>query len=88
MKRAHPNAIETPDDDAGNILLLRLPGHHESHRLSGAAVVMWNAWKRGDLEAGVQAVLKKYRDADPDRVRADAERIHRDLERQGLIVER
>jgi hypothetical protein len=88
MKRTHPNTIETPDDDTGTALLLRLPGHHESHRLSGAAVLMWNAWKRGDLESGVQAVLKKYRDADPERVRADAERIHQDLEKNGLIVER
>jgi hypothetical protein len=88
MKRAHPNAIETPDNDAGTAILLRLPGHHESHRLSGAAVLMWNAWKRGDLENGVAAVLKKFPDTDPARVRLDAERIHGDLERAGLIVER
>ncbi|NJK45533.1 MAG: hypothetical protein HC933_15790, partial [Pleurocapsa sp. SU_196_0] len=60
MKRAHQYAIETPDNDAGTAMLLRLPGHHESHRLSGAAVLMWNAWKRGNLESGVAAVLKKF----------------------------
>jgi hypothetical protein len=88
MKRSYANTIETPDDDSGTALLLRLPGHKESHRLSGAAVLMWNAWKRGDFETGVAAVLRKYRDANPDQVRTDASRIYADLEAAGLIVEK
>jgi hypothetical protein len=88
VKRAHPQTIETPDDDTGTALLLRLPGHHESHRLTGAAVLMWNAWKRGELEAGVSAVLKKFPQTNPEAVRADAERIYANLEAVGLIVER
>ena len=88
MKRAHPQTIETPDDDTGTALLLRLPGHHESHRLTGAAVLMWNAWKRGDFEVGVAAVLKKFPNALEAQVRSDAQGIYAGLEAAGLIGER
>ena len=88
MKRANPLTIETPDNDAGTALLLRLPGQHEITRLNGAAVVMWNAWKRGDFESGVSAVLKKFPDALEPQVRSDAAKIYAGLEVAGLILER
>ena len=88
MKRANPLTIETPDNDAGTALLLRLPGQHEITRLNGAAVVMWKAWKRGDFESGVNAVLKKFPNALEAQVRSDALGIYAGLEAAGLIVAR
>lgn len=88
MKRANPLTIETPDNDAGTALLLRLPGQHEITRLNGAAVVMWKAWKRGDFDAGVSAVLKKFPNALEEQVRGDAMGIYAGLEMAGLVVER
>ncbi len=88
MKRANPLTIETPDNDAGTALLLRLPGQHEITRLNGAAVVMWNAWKRGDFDAGVAAVLKRFPNTLETQVRSDAAGIYAGLEAAGLIVER
>ena len=88
VKRANPLTIETPDNDAGTALLLRLPGHHEITRLHGAAVLMWKAWKRGDFESGVTAVLKKFPNALEPQVRSDAAGIYSSLEAAGLIVER
>lgn len=87
MKRANPLTIETPDNDAGTALLLRLPGQHAIQRLNGAAVVMWKAWKRGDFESGVVAVLKKFPNALEPQVRSDAVGIYAGLEAAGLIVE-
>lgn len=88
MKRANPLTIETPDNDAGTALLLRLPGQHEITRLNGAAVVMWNAWKRGDFESGVSAVLKRFPNALEPQVRSDAAGVYAGLEAAGLILER
>ena len=88
MKRANPLTLETPDNDAGTAVLLRLPGQHAITRLNGAAVLMWHAWKRGDFEAGVTAVLKKFPDASETQVRSDALGIYAGLEAAGLIVER
>lgn len=88
MKRANPLTIETPDNDAGTAVLLRLPGQHAKTRLNGAAVVLWKAWKRGDFESGVSAVLKKFPNALETQVRSDAAGIYAGLEAAGLIVER
>jgi len=56
--------------------------------LNGAAVVMWKAWKRGDFESGVVAVLKKFPNALEPQVKSDAAGIYAGLEAAGLIVER
>lgn len=88
MKRANPLTIETPDNDAGTILLLRMPGTHLTHRLTGAAVLMWRTWKREDFEGGVSAALRQFPSADPIKVRDDATRIYTELEAAGMIVER
>ena len=88
MKRANPLTIETPDNDAGTALLLRLPGQHEITRLNGAAVVMWEAWKRGDFESGVAAVLKKFPNALEAQVRGDAIGIYAGLEAAACLCYR
>jgi hypothetical protein len=88
VKRANPLTLETPDNDAGTALLLRLPGTHRTERISGAAVLMWRTWKREDFEGGVLAAVRKYPNANAAQVRADAERIYKALEAAGMIVER
>lgn len=83
MKRPKPSTLEM--DITDTILELRLPNMPERHRISGAAVVLWNTWKRQpDLETGVQAVVKKYQVTDTQ-ARADAAKLYAYLESVGLL---
>ncbi len=83
MKRPHRLVIET--DITDSILELRLPNTHARHQISGAAILLWNTWKRQpDLEMGIRAVVKKY-NVPLAQAQADAEKLYRDLETAGLL---
>lgn len=83
MKRPKRNVIE--EDITDHILELRLPNTHARHRISGAAKLLWNTWKRTpDLEVGVRAVLAKY-NVPEAKARTDAEKLYADLEAIGLL---
>jgi hypothetical protein len=83
MKRPNRRAIET--DISDTVLELRLPNTHARYTISGAAVLLWNFWKRQpDLELGVAAVVKKY-NVPPAQARQDAEKLYTDLEAAGLL---
>jgi hypothetical protein len=83
VKRPNPRVIETDESDTA--VLLRLPNTHQSFRLTSAAILLWNTWKRKDFEAGVQAVVKKY-GVDEARAREDAQKLLGDLESAGLLL--
>ena len=83
MKRPHRAVLET--DITDSILELRLANTHARHQISGAAIVLWNTWKRQpNLEIGIQAVVKKYK-VSPAQAQADAEKLYTDLEAAGLL---
>ena len=83
MKRPHRQTIET--DITDTILELRLPNTHARHQITGAAVVLWNIWKRKpDFEHGVQAVIQKYAVSETT-ARADAQRLLVYFEESGLL---
>ncbi len=85
MKRPNPQTLEM--DVTDTILELRLANTAQRHRISGAAILLWNTWKRTpNFEMGVAAVVKKYR-IDETRVRADAEKLLADLDAAGLLLE-
>jgi hypothetical protein len=83
MKRPNRQTIET--DITDTILELRLPNTHARHQITGAAVVLWNTWKRKpDFEYGVQAVIQKYAVSETT-ARADAKRLLAYFEDSGLL---
>ncbi len=83
MKRPNRQTIET--DISDTILELRLPNTHARHQITGAAVLLWNTWKRKpDFEHGVQAVVKKYPVTETI-ARTDAERLLTYFEESGLL---
>jgi hypothetical protein len=83
MKRPNRRTIET--DITDTILELRLPNTHARYTISGAAVLLWNFWKRQpDLELGVAAVVKKYK-VPETQARKDAQKLYTDLESAGLM---
>ncbi len=83
MKRPNRQTIET--DITDTILELRLPNTHARHQITGAAVLLWNTWKRKpDFEQGVQAVIKKYAVTEAT-ARADASRLLNYFEESGLL---
>ncbi len=83
MKRPNRTVLET--DITDSILELRLPNTHARHQISGAAILLWNTWKRQpDLEIGLEAVVRKYH-VPLAQARADAEKLYTDLEAAGLL---
>jgi hypothetical protein len=83
MKRPNRQTIET--DITDTILELRLPSTHARHQITGAAVLLWNTWKRKpDFEQGIQAVIKKYAVSEAT-ARADAEKLVAYFEQYGLL---
>jgi hypothetical protein len=54
--------------------------------LNPTAGDLWRSWESGaGFEAGVAAVASRYPDVPPDSIRADAERLARDLSSRDLI---
>jgi hypothetical protein len=83
MKRPNRRTIET--DITDTILELRLPNTHARYNIAGAAVLLWNFWKRQpDFDLGVAAVVKKYNVSEAQ-ARADAQKLYGDLEMAGLL---
>jgi Coenzyme PQQ synthesis protein D (PqqD) len=83
MKRPNRRVIET--DITDSLLELRLPNTHARYTISGAAVLLWNFWKRQpDLDLGVAAVVKKY-NVPEAQARQDAQKLYTDLEAAGLL---
>jgi hypothetical protein len=83
MKRPNRHTIET--DVTDTILELRLPNTHARYTISGAAVLLWNFWKRQpDLELSVAAVVKKYKVSEVQ-AHKDAQKLYADLEAAGLL---
>jgi hypothetical protein len=83
MKRPKRQTIET--DITDTILELRLPNTSARYQISGAAILLWNTWKRSpDFEQGVQAVIKKYAVLET-KARTDAQKLYNDLDQAGLL---
>ena len=83
MKRPNRTTIET--DITDTILELRLPNTHARHQITGAAVLLWNTWKRTpNLEEGIQVVIKKYAISEAQ-ARADANKLYAELDSAGLL---
>jgi hypothetical protein len=82
-KRPNKKIIET--DVTETILELRLPNTHARFQITGAAVLLWNTWKKNpNLEIGIAAVVKKYRIPETQ-AKADAEKLYADLDAAGLL---
>lgn len=83
MKRPNRRTIET--DITDTILELRLPNTHARYNISGAAVLLWNFWKRQpDMDKGVALVVQKY-NVPQAQALADAEKLYNDLDAAGLL---
>jgi hypothetical protein len=83
LKRPNRRTIET--DVSDTVLELRLPNTHARHTISGAAIVLWNFWKRQpDMELGIALVQKKY-NVPEQQARADAIKLYAYLEAAGLL---
>lgn len=83
MKRPNRRTIET--DITDTMLELRLPNTHARYNISGAAVLLWNFWKRQpDMDKGVTLVVQKYQ---VSRAKAldDAQKLYADLDAAGLL---
>jgi hypothetical protein len=83
IKRPNRRTIET--DVSDTVLELRLPNTHARYTISGAAILLWNFWKRQpDMELGIALVQKKYKVSE-QQARADAIKLYTDLEAAGLL---